>query len=193
MRFVSYKMSLWLHRAIDESQMDLWLWLHCKPTFAITCWTSATRHLKLKTAINKLIIFLSKMCSSVSHPPWGVTVFSSHYSSQLCCCQYSSFPFFSTIGFQKSLLCSNRFPRFFTPTSAPSYSVKSSGVQSLKYNRASIHPYHCPFAKSPNGPIWVFVSVFCLFVLSCLVLGFVFLISYTVLGRPKVVCLPGCK
>lgn len=133
------------------------------------------------------------MYSSVSHPPWGVTVFSSHYSSQLCCGHYSSFPFFSTIGFQKkSLLRSNRFPRFFTTTSAPSYSVKSSCVQSLKYNKASIHPYHCPFAKSPNGPIWVFV-IFFLFVLSCLVLGFVFLISYTVVGRPKVGFLPGLK
>lgn len=71
MRFVSYKMSLWLHRAIDESQMDLWLWLHCRATFAIACWTSSTRHLKLKTAINKLIIFLSKMCFFCLSPTLG--------------------------------------------------------------------------------------------------------------------------
>lgn len=103
MRFVSHKMSLWLYHSIDESQMDLWLWLRCRPAFAIARWTSSTRHLKLKAAINKLIILLSRMCPSISLPPWGAAVFSNHYSSQLSCSHYSSFSFFSPINSQTDL------------------------------------------------------------------------------------------
>lgn len=172
MRFVSYKMSLWLHCSIDESQMDLWLWLQCRPTFAIACWTSSTRHLKLKTAINKLIIFFSKRCLlSLTHLresqySQAITQASCVVVTILLSLSFQPSAHKLIVCFQKSLLVSKRFPWFFTPTSAPSYSVKSSCVQALKHNKASIHPTIVHLQNPQMVPFGVlslfFVCLFCL-------------------------------
>lgn len=144
--------------------MDLWLWLHCRPTFAIVCWTSSTRHLKLNTAINKLIIFLSRMCSSIPHPPQGVRVFSNHYSSQLCCSHYSAFSSFSTINSQTDCqltqrsLVSNRIPNFWHPIQLLLI-VPSHSVSNLWNTMKPLSSLTTPIYKIPKWSLVLFGSV----------------------------------
>lgn len=100
MRLVSHKMSLWLHHSMMNHKWISGSDFAADQHLQFSRWTSSTTHLKRKAAIKKLIIFLSRMCPSISLPPWGVTAFSNHYSSQLSCSHYSSFSFFSLINSQ---------------------------------------------------------------------------------------------